>query len=112
MVFAPGNAWHCLARLLRRSQPYLPVAKASFMGLDIRWPIGLMFSLIGALLVICGVVTGSDTEMYKRSLGININLYWGLLLLVFGVSMVTLAWRGARKAKQTETSAPLSKPEE
>ena len=82
------------------------------MGLDIRWPIGLMFSLIGALLVICGVVTGSDTEMYKRSLGININLYWGLLLLVFGISMVTLAWRGAQKAKQRESSAPLSKPEE
>ena len=24
------------------------------MGLDIRWPIGLMFSLIGAMLVIYG----------------------------------------------------------
>jgi len=40
------------------------------MGLDIRWPIGLMFTLIGALLVLCGVVTGSNAEMYKRSLDI------------------------------------------
>lgn len=82
------------------------------MGLDIRWPIGLMFSLIGALLVICGLLTGSGAEMYKRSLGININLYWGLLLLVFGVTMLTLAWRGAQKAKQAEPSASPGKPEE
>ena len=82
------------------------------MGLDIRWPIGLMFSLIGALLVICGLVTGSDAEMYKRSLDININLYWGLLLLVFGVSMLTLAWRGAQKDRQTSASAPRGKPQE
>jgi len=82
------------------------------MGLDIRWPIGLMFSLIGALLVICGLVTGSDAEMYKRSLDINVNLYWGLLLLVFGLSMLTLAWRGAQKDKQTQTAGPPSKPEE
>jgi protein-S-isoprenylcysteine O-methyltransferase Ste14 len=82
------------------------------MGLDIRWPIGLMFSLIGALLVICGLVTGSDAEMYKRSLNINVNLYWGLLLLVFGIAMLTLAWRGAQKAKQTADSSPPGKPEE
>ena len=44
------------------------------MGLDIRWPIGLMFSLIGALLTGYGAMTGSDTEMYKCSLDININL--------------------------------------
>ena len=32
------------------------------MGLDIRWPIGLMFSLVGALLVIYGLATISDTR--------------------------------------------------
>ena len=36
------------------------------MGLDIRWPIGIMFSLLGALLLVYGVATGSDTEMYKQ----------------------------------------------
>ncbi len=66
------------------------------MGLDLRWPIGLMFSLIGALLVINGLLTASDTEMYRRSLGININLIWGLVLLVFGLLMLGLAWRGGK----------------
>jgi hypothetical protein len=72
------------------------------MGLDIRWPIGLMFSLIGALLTGYGAMTSSDTEMYKRSLGINIDLRWGIVLLVFGVIMLLLALGG--KAKDTPTT--------
>ena len=38
------------------------------MGLDIRWPIGLMFSLIGVILVIYGLITSSNAEVYRRSL--------------------------------------------
>jgi protein-S-isoprenylcysteine O-methyltransferase Ste14 len=72
------------------------------MGLDIRWPIGLMFSIIGAILVILGVATGSDTEMLKRSLGMNINLGWGLVLLVFGVLMLVSAKIGAGSKKTKE----------
>ena len=71
-----------------------------------------MFSLIGALLLICGLVTASNAEMYKRSLDININLYWGLLLLAFGATMVTLAWRDAQKAKQVPSSPSSSEAEE
>jgi hypothetical protein len=67
------------------------------MGLDIRWPIGLMFSLLGVMLVIYGLITGSGSEIYKRSLEINVNLYWGLLLLVFGGTMLALAWRGSQQ---------------
>jgi hypothetical protein len=59
--------------------------------LDIRWPIGLMFALIGAILVVYGAITGKDPEMYKRSLDININLVWGLLLLAFGLFMLISA---------------------
>jgi hypothetical protein len=66
------------------------------MGLDIRWPIGFMFSLVGALMVIYGFATGSDAEMYKRSLDININLRWGLVLLVFGAWMLFMAWRASK----------------
>jgi len=62
------------------------------MGLDIRWPIGLMFTLIGALLMIMGMATGADA----RSLNININLWWGLVLLVFGVLMLLGAVRGRK----------------
>jgi len=67
------------------------------MGLDIRWPIGLMFSLVGALLLIYGAATASDVEMYRHSLGININLIWGVVLLVFGVVMLLGAIFGRDK---------------
>ena len=63
------------------------------MGLDIRWPIGLMFTLIGALLAVFGLVKGAESV----SLGININLIWGAVLVVFGVLMLVGALR-ARKA--------------
>jgi multisubunit Na+/H+ antiporter MnhG subunit len=68
--------------------------------LDIRWPIGLMFSLIGAILVVYGAITGKDPEMYKRSLDMNINLIWGALLLAFGLFMVISAKIGANAEKK------------
>jgi len=68
------------------------------MGLDIRWPIGLMFSLVGLLLTILGFATKGDAEMYKRSLDININLIWGVVLLVFGAFMLIMAMREKAKA--------------
>lgn len=64
------------------------------MNLDLRLPMGLMFSLFGALLTGYGVV--SDKAIYERSLGVNVNLQWGLVLLAFGVTMLVLALR-ARK---------------
>jgi Na+/H+ antiporter NhaD/arsenite permease-like protein len=67
------------------------------MGLDIRWPIGLMFSLIGAMLTLFGLVTHSKSEMYEGSLGININLIWGVVLLAFGVFMLVMAIRGTKE---------------
>jgi len=63
------------------------------MGLDIRLPIGLMFSLVGVLLLVAGKIYDS-TAMRAKSLGINIDLYWGLFLLVFGLWMLWLALRG------------------
>jgi len=61
------------------------------MGLDIRLPIGLMFSLLGALLAVYGLLTGSDGDMYQRSLNLNVNLWWGLVLFVFGAVMLFFA---------------------
>jgi hypothetical protein len=66
------------------------------MHLDIRIPIGLMFSIFGLILIVFGFV--SNPEIYDRSLGINVNLGWGCVLLFFGVFMLTLAWL-ARKRK-------------
>jgi len=61
------------------------------MGLDIRLPIGMMFTLLGAILGIYGLVTGSDSDMYKSSLNVNINLIWGAVLFLFGAVMLTFA---------------------
>jgi len=67
------------------------------MGLDIRLPIGMMFSLLGAILAIYGLATGSDSELYKSSLDMNINLWWGLVLFLFGAVMLGFALRDRAK---------------
>ena len=67
------------------------------MGLDIRLPIGLMFSLIGVLLTVFGLF--GDKTIYQRSLAINVNLWWGIIMLIFGLAMLLLGLRGTR-AKQ------------
>ncbi len=69
------------------------------MTLDIRTPIGYFFSLIGAILVVFGLV--SDRAIYDRSLGINVNLGWGAVLLVFGLFMLGMAYRAGRQ-KETD----------
>lgn len=72
------------------------------MGLDIRLPIGLMFSLFGLLLVLYGLF--GDKTIYQRSLGINVNLGWGAVLLIFGVVMLFLGRRGTGKAEPPDQS--------
>ena len=66
------------------------------MGLDLRWPIGLMFMLLGALLAVYGIATGGDA-MYGRSLGYNVNLIWGAVLWVFGTSLLLFLLLGRRR---------------
>jgi len=68
------------------------------MNLDLRLPIGLMFSLIGALLAVFGFL--SDKAIYARSLNINVNLWWGLVLFAFGLVMLTLALRARRNGQE------------
>ena len=72
--------------------------------LDIRWPIGLMFTLVGAILVLTGAL--SSPESYQRSLGININLWWGLLLLLFGGLMALFAWLAKNRPGQPTALYP------
>ena len=66
------------------------------MKLDIRVPLGLLFVVLGLLLAIFGVA--GEKDMYARSLGINVNLWWGLVLLVFGCGMFLFGRRGQRSA--------------
>ena len=65
------------------------------MKLDLRLPIGLMFTIIGTLLTVFGLI--SDNAIYARSLGINVNLWWGLVLFVFGLVMLGVMARSRRK---------------
>jgi hypothetical protein len=67
------------------------------MGLDIRTPIGLMFGIFGLLLTGYGLLT-NGSEIYQRSLGVNVNLEWGVVMVVFGGVMLWLGWKGGRKA--------------
>jgi hypothetical protein len=80
------------------------------MGLDIRLPIGLMFAIIGLLLLGFGVV--GNKEIYQRSLGINVNLLWGALMVVVGVIMLALGWRGTAAMRPAEKSREGRKIEE
>ena len=64
------------------------------MGLDIRIPIGLMFTVIGTLLSGYGLV--ADRAIFDRSLGINVDLVWGGFLLLFGLAFVIAGRRAAR----------------
>jgi membrane-bound ClpP family serine protease len=69
------------------------------MGLDIKIPIGAMFSIFGIILTIFGLVTGGN-EMYNISLNININLWSGLFMLIFGVLMLSFSDLFKKKKKE------------
>jgi len=71
------------------------------VGLDIRLPIGLLFSVLGILLLIYGLVNPSEAQ---KSLGININLEWGAVMLGFGVVMLLLGWRGHTSSRRNARS--------
>jgi hypothetical protein len=57
------------------------------MGLDIRVPLGLIFLIIGGIMAVFGLVTHGNTELYARSLDIDLNLTWGGIMFVFGAIM-------------------------
>ncbi len=78
------------------------------MNLDLRLPMGLMFLIVGGLLVVFGLVT-MGSPIYAKSVGMNINLIWGVVMLVFGGTMFFLGRRGQSKPveKIEGTTRPL-----
>ncbi len=73
------------------------------MNFDVRLPLGLMFTLMGALLSAFGLATRS-TAIYSVCFGLNVNLGWGLVILAFGLVMF---FRGRRGQLQIEEQRPL-----
>ena len=79
------------------------------MDLDLRIPIGLMFALVGAILTAFGMKTNGNVALYAKSLGINVNLWWGLVLLAFGLSMFLFGQIGqARNEKDDKKTKEKS----
>ena len=71
---------------------------SSEIRLDIRIPIGAFFAIAGAILIIFGLV--SDKQIYDKSLNININLWWGLVMFIFGVIFLITALYSMSAAKK------------
>jgi len=78
-----------LVRLVRRSE------RAVLRGkMDLRKPVGVLFVILGALLVFYGLLVG---EKAVADLGFNANAIWGGVMLIFGALMWFAAWRSAGK---------------
>ena len=72
------------------------------MGLDIRIPLGLIFLIIGGIMSVYGVVT-RHSAIYEKSLDVNLNLVWGVLMLLFGAVMFFV---GRRQKWQDDPVTP------
>jgi hypothetical protein len=64
------------------------------MPFDLRLPIGLMFGLYGLILI--GVGLFGSPALMQPSLGLNMNLGWGIVLLVFALLMLA-SWKFQRR---------------
>lgn len=65
---------------------------------DIRYPIGLMFTILGTLVTIFGFVTMKEPDMYQKSLGVNVNIIMGIIMLAFGLFMLYMVLGKNKKA--------------
>jgi hypothetical protein len=72
------------------------------MGLDIRVPLGLIFLITGGMMSLYGLFT-RNSAIYQKSMGVNLNLGWGLIMLVFGAVMFFF---GRRQKWQDDPVSP------
>lgn len=72
-------------------------------GLDLRYPIGGLFLVLGLILAAYGVATDANTGMYVRATSVNINLWWGVVMLAFGAFMWGMAMRAGRRDARVGT---------
>ncbi len=65
--------------------------------MSIALTIGLTIGVIGLILLLYGLFGHAD---YSRSDGINVNLWWGLLMLVFGILMTIGGYISSHRQRQ------------
>jgi hypothetical protein len=68
------------------------------VGIDLRVPVGSLFSVLGVLLSAYGAATRGDPGTMPT--GVAIDVIWGVVLLAFGVGMLLLARRARARSKQ------------
>lgn len=78
-------------------------------GLDVRIPVGGLFAAVGALLTGYGLATAGDRALYDRSLHIDINLWWGLVMLAFGLILLWAGVRSGRAAARPTEDSPAGR---
>jgi SSS family solute:Na+ symporter len=94
-----------LAGLVHSLTPRLKTA-STMMHVDVRIPIGMMFSLAGTILTAFGLAIRKTPELYAKSLGIDATLWWGIVVLAFGLIVLTLGRRGQMRI---ERERPLAR---
>jgi hypothetical protein len=81
---------------------------STIIALDVRYPIGALFGALGLLIGGYGLATNGDAEHYAALGGLNVNLWWGVVMLAFGLLCIILA----RRSRDTPTMRPaLESPE-
>ena len=58
--------------------------------LDVRLPIGALFVIVGALLLLYGLTAAPPTTGSHA-----LNVWWGIVMLIFGALMLGFGWRTA-----------------
>jgi hypothetical protein len=86
--------------VLHRLEHRVPVTA---MDLDLRIPIGLFFVAVGLIMVVFGLT--SDPAIYAKSLGINVNLYWGIAELIFGSLMIAFGRSHHQRLKSAQAAS-------
>jgi hypothetical protein len=80
-------------------------------SLDLRLPIGGLFTALGVIIGGYGVATNGNSALYETSLSININLWWGIVMLIVGGIMLALGMRATRTAHPSSALPAESTPE-
>jgi hypothetical protein len=87
-------------------------------GLDIRAPIGGLFTVLGGLLAGYGLFASASSGSPALSVGENVNLWWGLVMFAFGILLLLMVRRsvvaGARAASEPDArpvTVPATQPE-